>query len=726
MTTNTLTKEEQLASDEAQLQWDMMNDTDFEQRFQDHMFDYDNEGDSAHLFEEAELARSLPTKENTMTVLTNEVTPVIDLTTINKSAIVSTMGAELFQAGLNTRLALLASVAFIGAVDYHDDDEMFLEAFIDGLEVTSLEVIGHKTPDDIINGEEILNVLIAANYLTEDIKIGKRLAELVALRKEAYYPPLASEGIDRRHMHSWKKLPPLSKESILALEDTPFTVDVEQLSIEMQVVAATGGEDEDLENYVIQGCLKMDDTLGYVSEFKPDARDRKYQASCRGPNGQSSDRSRALMDLHGVDMDYDPVYAMTHLKEEMSDMVSAKDRQTKINLVRQAMADPVAFIIKHQAIKDDPLQDTLVSKPHSFVKASRIMIALSKHIRNSEDFAKPYIGMAFGYDAKCSGPQLGSLMVGDAELAAACGFSMEQLNDAYHRAIEALELSGFHGIRRADIKKPYMGIFYGQGIGAYMDPNNEDIQGVVWESMYQGKFEQMNAKQVQAIAKRFHEAVVASFGAKMVMVRNAFKSYTKKVDGKISHYMPSGFKVQMNYKQKVNILGEAIEYDTDTPDVRLTNNAETYKFINFAMRTKEVHTGDFVRNGFVNMIQATDALMATLIIINCKRLGAKHIISVHDCFRVSINELEILQEAIKLTYLELFGTKKNVVTEDLPLGTDILGMYFDGINKSLKDGEEGTYVSQFFKSGTRRIQKVHGHTLDELICALGTTYYFAK
>jgi len=111
------------------------------------------------------------------------------------------------------------------------------------------------------------------------------------------------DGIERRFGYAPTKYSKLFKEAIHALEDTKYTVDDAMLSIATRVLAKSG--EDDLEGYVIAGCDKMDSDDAYVSEFKGDSRGRMYQASCHGPNGQASDRSRALMDLYGVKMDYE-------------------------------------------------------------------------------------------------------------------------------------------------------------------------------------------------------------------------------------------------------------------------------------------------------------------------------------------------------------------------------------------------------------------------------------
>ena len=651
-------------------------------------------------------------------VSTNQITnqEVIPMEDVNKSALVSTMAAELFHNGLSPQCSLVAAAAFIGAVDYMDDMEMFMEFFLNGLEVTEIDVkdksgVNMESNEDW-DGGAIYAALVSGRYLVSDTQMGDRLAELCELRTEAYAPALAEEGTIRRFDYAKVTHSPLFVEFIHALEDTEYTVDNNMLEIALRVQTAMGGEDNDPESYVIRGCQKMDGKKGYISEFKGDNRGRGYQAACHGPNGQSSDRSRALMDLYGVPTDYNVGIVKDNIKAEIMDMVNVPSDQVG-KLMASALKDPVAFIMDNM-MKKEAEQAHDCSKPWSFVKAATIWKELAKGNR-------PYIGMAVGLDAKCSGPQIGALMTGDQRIAAACGMTDKEMDDAYHLAIVELAKAGFDNIARNDVKKPYMGIFYGQSWGAFTD--SREVNKECWIAMYGSEEAPAN----DDIAKRFHKAIKSSFGNKMNAVRNLIKGYGKTTKGRTKHLMPDGFEVAMNYKLQVNALGEVMDYETEAYDVHVRNNAEQYKFINFQLRTKETSEGDFARNGFVNMIQATDALIARLIVVKLKRLGAKHIISVHDCFRVNVTEMHLLKEAIKWAYMELFGANKLTTTPDLPYGTDILGMYFQGANKQLVSDEDAKMVSQFTKTGTRYLQKINGVYVKNLICTLGEgAYYFAK
>jgi putative sterol carrier protein len=687
-----------------------------------------------------------PTEEVTMNELdfASEVKPAVEALVevqheeiklsqlLNVNALSSAISAILFHEFKCTQKAVVTACAIVDAIELSDNmdlPEAFFSLIESTIESSSLKstVSGNgkieTTVHEVTIESEVLEeTLRKLGLMNEDHTVGKKLIDLMERRTEAYAPHVAGSEWERRFpLYAKEKgqISPLAIKAIEVLEKTEGKKDVRMADIANKVQAKLGLDNDD-EAYVLAGVNKLEDDVHYCTEFKADSRIRKYQAACHGWNGQASDRSRALMDLAGVPTDYHIPTVKKAIRAEVMDMVKVPENQVG-KLMMKAIKDPVQFIIEELTkVK----KDRDATKPWSFVKAALIWKDLA-------DGKRPYIGMAVGLDAKCSGPQLGALMVGDQTLAAACGFSTVEIEDAYHRAITELQKAGFDVSmkNRGDVKKPFMGIFYGQSWGAFtskqaiMDDN--DGSTTLFDIIYP------DGVISDDVAKRFHKAITKSFGNKLIAVRARFKEYTNKIDKRVAHKMPDGATVVMNYKVKYNILNEAEEYGTVCPDVSVVTENNSYKFIGMAMKSKEIDTSSFVRNGFVNMIQATDALLARLIIVHLDRLGAKHVVSVHDCFRVNVTEMHLLEQAIKNAYMDLFGSKTNIKTEDLPLGTDILNMYFEGANNALKEGESKiTPVKQFMTikgaGEVRKMQAVMGVKLPELIKDLGNTYYFAK
>lgn len=653
-----------------------------------------------------------------MTNLTNNTTNntsnsalvnTMKIQTVSDSALASILASSVFHKVGCAQKAILVACSLVDALDQPD---YFLEMFVHTMESAQLRSVLDNKATELkvdLDMDAIVVMLVGMGYLTDDGEAGENLLKLSETAVEAY-APTSAEIVRRYPTHKLEsgQASKLLVESIKAQEATKFTIDMIQLELANKVQALTGGADADDEAYVLAGCNKMDSMLAYSSEFMADRRGRTYQAACHGPIFAASDRSRSLSNLVGVPTDYNIDMVMAVIMAEMEDMT----KSVKESVIELNMVGDVQFVMNHLD------KGTACKKPYSFVKAVRIMRELKLGNR-------PYIGMAVGKDAKCSGPQLGALMVGDADLAAACGMTMVQVEDAYERCVQMLAKFGFEGFTRNGIKKSFMGVFYGQGFGAFTNVaamrQEEDMKEVVAILAPDGIVS-------DDVAKAFHKAVTLSFGKKLVALRNRFKEFAGNIQGRTSHFMPDGFKVQMNYKVKWNILNEAMEYGVLAPDVHVVTGELTRKFIGMQLKTLQVHTGDFIRNGFVNMIQGTDALVARLIVAHLSRLGAKHIISVHDCFRVNVTEMHLLDQAIISAYQDLFGTTVNCKTEDLPLGQDVLGLYFEGVSKSVVGDVKIVPMPQFLPFGPkpRKMVKIGEHKLSDVINALGTSYYFAK
>jgi len=659
---------------------------------------------------------------------TNEGTAMETNVLTNKDAKISAMVAALYNHDLEPAQALVLAAALLDN-EKHLGSTKWYKKMDKGIRGTVISIgDGQKDGIEIPNW---LDVLKAADLITEDdgYTKGQYFIDLDK-PKEKYHPALATAGVKRKKGYAKTRTSKLFNDAVHALERTEFKVDAFMLK-----VAGLVFKDNDCdEQYVIEGChVLMDEgNQPRVSEFFGDTRGRLYQAACHGPNGQSSDMARALMDLSDVPMTYDAKKAHKIICDEMEDMVTGPI-DAFIEEVRYLGASK--FILSCMELGDD----SPVKKPWSFVKAANVLIKLNKYM--DDEGEKPYIGMAFGLDAKCSGPQLGALMTADEDIAAACGFTTEyNVADAYLRCIYDLEQAGFKDITREVMKKPYMGVFYGQAKGAFnkiesydlTDKNSKELARIVNNGPLSDLEENGNL---------FHKIVEASFGA-MSALRRAVKAahYTwGSEEGDLifhthcatSHFMPDGFVVNMNYKIKVDVFGDVITPEGTPVDVHVHSGMLEHKFQKMSFRTKNCSLMDYARTGFVNLIQATDALLARLIITNLdQKEGAKHIIAVHDCFRVNVCDMidGKLHRAIQGAYMDLFGDQPNGY---LRKGTDITGLYFEGVNASRR--KPAVIKSQFDIDGDRVLEDINGVDFKDLVSNMknnlegtGKTYFFDK
>jgi hypothetical protein len=186
--------------------------------------------------------------------------------------------------------------------------------------------------------------------------------------------------------------------------------------------------------------------------------------------------------------------------------------------------------------------------------------------------------------------------------------------------------------------------------------------------------------------------------------------------------MPDGFPVTMGYRHSVDILGCVTGYAY--PPNALVHSKRTGTYVNLKCPTFQLaayNTEDFVRTSFVNFIHSVDALLSRLICANLSRLGSRHIVNIHDCQRVNIHDIDLLEKAIKLAYLEMFGSKtlEDSYTPDLVLGGDMLDLLFSGINRYLVVEGTGPDKPSQFTEGNRDMVRIKNVKFTSLVDCLG-------
>jgi hypothetical protein len=658
------------------------------------------------------------------------------MTYLTNSAKASAITTVLFNKGMTPKYAMVVAAALIeNQINMAYGMDRFMEEMELSIYNTNMTVAGEMTSCWSIDG--FIEMLISCDLVTDEGAPGEYLIKLDEEKPKAKPLPASATRIARsRPAVPGVKSTKLMDKAINALQETQYEVDTYILELATKVFPNPKDCDE---SFVLDGCrvLVADGNVPVTAEFFGDRRGRLYQGDAHGPNGQSSDMSRALMNLSNVATDYDAFKALKVIEAELADMIKGNlaDAEKLVKTYKSASA----FII-------DCLSGriTAIKKPWSFIKAMKIRALIKKG-------QKPYIGMAFGLDAKCSGPQLGALMTNDQGIAAACGMTNTVVADAYAIGSESVKAAGFGIISRDLIKKPYMGIFYGQGKQAFsfIENFNTTAENTSKKLLPYELLLVINSgpgADLEENGQEFHAAIERSFGNMLALraaIRKAHYTYDDNMNMVMltneatSHFMPDGLEVKMAYRHKVDIEGVEVAYDSLIKDVVVELGLTRIEFKEMKLQTKNTNLYDFARAGFVNLIQASDALLARLIVSNLEELQAQHIIAVHDCFRVNIHDMinGKLHAAIEMSYMDMFGNTKNEPTRLLPRGTDIMKMYFEGVNAAGADCAE---PSQFmFSPRTQedvRITRYIGKdSLPSLICNMenaltgkGNSYYFAK
>ena len=706
-------------------------------------------------------ATNTATATNEEVIMTTpEVVRTVKKTAMNAQAKASLITQQLYKKGMSELNSVVIAAAFMSIEEELVDcnpywEDNMVDAIYEANVVASaagLEV-GTWTDSQIEGWKE---ALVAIDLITADCQAGKFLLQLNMDKELAHARPATQPitAATRRKptIKNKAKLSNLSKKTLGFLQRNERTISTDIYTLAVDVFDGWGQCDE---GYILAGALNQIElgNVPSVNEYFFDTRARIYQGDAHGGNVQASDLARALVSPCHVPMDYDVASAITVLKAEALDMIAGKVTVDQAIIALNAYT-PVEFI--RLAITKGTKVNSVIKKPWAFYKIAKLISAL-------EAGERPYLDITVGLDAKCSGPQIGALIVGDNKLAAMCGFTETEMEDAYQNCNKMLEARGFVGLDRNLIKKPFMGVFYGQGWMAYTcinsyaaegkEPTKRQHEAALLPVMFS------LGEDLEANAKVFHATVEKSFGAKLCGVRQLLKDthYHYELDDdnntvRVNHcdkpteyFLPDGQKIATQYFIKKTITGSVTDHTCPTPDVSVKVGFIDFKFNQMTFNTKDYDMYSYARTGFVNFIQSLDGLIARLIISKLEDLGATLVDSVHDCFRVTVTDMidGKLHSAIKFAYNSLFGYEVDHKTQELVYGTDALKMYFEGVNRASMEeykhtnGQITKVCSQFkFSPRTNEsVRNLHktGMDVQGLINNIqndlegtGKTYYFAK
>jgi len=237
------------------------------------------------------------------------------------------------------------------------------------------------------------------------------------------------------------------------------------------------------------------------------------------------------------------------------------------------------------------------------------------------------------------------------------------------------------------MKAIFMAVFYGSGHGALC------VEANATDTVNQEAFDIIhNTGEIdEDRAELYWKAVSKSFGTKtlnfMAKIRNDFGTYEvegedgepkrePKLQSPIKNMMPDGQEIFKKNHVRLDITGQQCRKKKGLT-FGLTTGEVTMHYKKATFKTKEMDLAEYGRTGFVNLVHSIDALLARLIIGRLNDADIVNVLNIHDCFRVDVNHMKQLKQAIRGAYCDLFGTGSDIPTRKLWKGTDIMGMYLE-------------------------------------------------
>ena len=458
----------------------------------------------------------------------------------------------------------------------------------------------------------------------------------------------------------------LMKEAMDFLGATQFTVDKDML----RVIHAVKSKLPKLAIWkdsasMLSGADEMNSDEAYTTEIDADNRGRMYNVAHYGPNAQKDDINRSLVKLSVGSYVTPDSFEFKFMYEEFKDLVGKNAPELLTPAAMVAMHNsPTACLHKLLTVYAS------VTNPFSVV---RLGGELGNVIKNNG----AYMFMPAGLDAKCSGSQIYSILVGDYDMMASCGFSDRKVADPYERVAEIVKVA------RSTVKKPYMVVQYGGGLASLL-ADKEFIKSVP-EDEEPNKY---CKKVISAIEHVMGEKILrlrALIQAQVLAICNA-----RNVESfKYSHI--DGFVVNKTVCGKVDVTEfySAIRYQQVDGVIDFGSKLEGTGIVDISDRVPS--RDEFARTFAVNYIQGLDALIARKVAVAAKEAGLDGLVSIHDCFRVAPKDVGKLKGVIQQVYTDIFVYSNPLQHLFDQLDLDSVEQGFESVLTEDMIYEEGNY-----------------------------------
>ena len=410
-------------------------------------------------------------------------------------------------------------------------------------------------------------------------------------------------------------------------------------------------------NHVINGCAELRDEPELFSEYFMDPRGRMYQFAHYGPNPQGADIAKALAyhTVKEITLKGSEAYHV-FMAEFKNEVVGDFTKLLEMDVIRWVASNPARALKKF-------LTDSDYSK---FKKLFTYVDMCATYV-DFEDNNQAVCQLGFGPDAKTSGAQILAILAGDADVARACGLTdlADRLEDLYKQSAKEVAILCKADVRfahlleitRPEIKTPFMAIQYAGGVPALRYKEFEHVLERIGVPMLQRDIfceEIVIAGVMQALGGKI-QALLGSFqdGVADVLAETNQTSFTyRHIDG---------FKCTKKGEATVRVSFEHFHISLgDGGNGVIFGATEEAKGGEAGWSVRSTIEGHLEKANFayyfpVHFVQGLDAVMARAIALRVQDLGLRGYSTIHDQFRVCLNDApKMLTEVVPHVYEEMF------------------------------------------------------------------------
>lgn len=643
--------------------------------------------------------------------------PKVELSEIAGVKLVGIVAQSLFDKGHSYMMAVVTASALYKVIEVLQLGGDITLPYDEAFNTAVIKVDVEGTWDVIANNHSVqgsLKALTSGNWLNDDLSPSDKLCTVLdeVTKKKApttvgNFVRKVDYGIGYAHTSEFER------NSIAILESTVLMKDTRMSNIVRQAIDGDEEVKDNLKPYVADALEMTPEGQHYQVEHKLDEGHRMHPVPHHGVGINTTPDARGCTLYANCPLAYNKLAAMQAVGRELVDHLGPKEVVNDLNKwIEASRQDPVALLthMVKKGIKKVPVIMQLI------LLASDLM----EHVDGE---MLPYNGIAFGRDITTSGMQVIALQVGCEVLLKHVGFHAQTIIDGKKQIpMDVYQLLGkevaviSYGFSRIDGKAFINGKLYGQGYKSLSKPMFRKDNPELVRKMEEGakKF----GSSFEIVAEQCMKAAVKVLGKKVKEHMAAVKwstfeyvsSDTSEDDVAVpiitktpKWVLPCGAKVGKTYYFYELASGELVSSKDQGDNLRITMGSTPIPLENFKLRTNKE---DLVMCGLtllVRNIHSIDSHFCRLVIHNLKEAGATTISTQHDNFMTSFHEFHMLEPAIRMAYMQLFGSsnKANSFTKLQTQGTDLLQHLSDAINEA--GGELN--ISMFYQNGHTKMPK---------------------
>ena len=224
-------------------------------------------------------------------------------------------------------------------------------------------------------------------------------------------------------------------------------------------------------------------------------------------------------------------------------------------------------------------------------------------------------------------------------------YKLNKIEKDYNFSNHLKEMLEENRFDRSFIKKPVMIDSYGAGTSGKADKIKESLEEFLfWD-------EKLINKLSFYLAKKVEEAI-----DNVLRSSSLYENYMKSI---VSDILKVENVKYVEWKTPLGFLVSQVEFKTKSKNesfkIEINDKKSDYKKVNYVVETDNIDKNEHKKGIAPNFVHSLDATHLFMIIDELKKRGITHLRPIHDSFGVYADDVDVLEEVIKDTFIKLYS-----------------------------------------------------------------------